>query len=230
MRQIFPLGCLPFMFFLLILLIPLFLADVMLTALSRLGLAPLSALITGIGIFLGGIVNIPVKQVRREQPIDNRPSRLYGLDRFFPRQTSSRNYTVIAVNLGGCVIPACLAVYELLRLLAQGAAPLMAALFAIAINVGICYWLARPIPNTGIALPALVPGITAALLALLFMPDFAPPVAFAAGVLGPLIGADLLHLKDIRRIATRVASIGGAGTFDGIVISGLLATLLVPSL
>jgi len=230
MRQIFPLGCLPLLFFFFLLLIPLFLADVMLTALSRLGLAPLSALITGIGIFLGGVINIPVKKIKREQAIDTCRSRLYGLDRFFPRETSSCYYTLIAVNLGGCVIPVFLAVYELFRLLAQGAGPLIAALFAIAINVVICYWLARPIPNTGIALPALVPGITAALLALLFMPDFAPPVAFAAGVLGPLIGADLLHLKDIQKIATRVASIGGAGTFDGIVISGLLATLLVPSL
>jgi uncharacterized membrane protein len=51
-------------------------------------------------------------------------------------------------------------------------------------------------------------------------------LAFAAGVLGPLIGADLLHLREVNKISTGVASIGGAGTFDGIVISGLIATLL----
>jgi len=44
--------------------------------------------------------------------------------------------------------------------------------------------------------------------------------------LGPLIGADLLHLDDIEAIGAGVASIGGAGTFDGIVLSGLAATVL----
>ncbi len=59
-------------------------------------------------------------------------------------------------------------------------------------------------------------------------PEWAPPIAFAAGVLGPLIGADLLHLDDIAQLGTGMASIGGAGTFDGVVLSGLVATLLVP--
>jgi uncharacterized membrane protein len=45
-------------------------------------------------------------------------------------------------------------------------------------------------------------------------------------VLGPLIGADLLHLRDIEKIATGIASIGGAGTFDGIVLSGIVAAYL----
>ena len=45
-------------------------------------------------------------------------------------------------------------------------------------------------------------------------------------VLGPLIGADLLHLRDLGRRGGGLMSIGGAGTFDGIVISGFLATML----
>ncbi|MDE3018136.1 MAG: DUF1614 domain-containing protein [Nitrospirota bacterium] len=40
------------------------------------------------------------------------------------------------------------------------------------------------------------------------------------------VGADLLHLRDIARIATGTASIGGAGTFDGIVLSGIVAAYL----
>jgi uncharacterized membrane protein len=55
---------------------------------------------------------------------------------------------------------------------------------------------------------------------------YRPPVAFVAGVLGPLVGADLLHLRDITRVPVGILSIGGAGTFDGIVLSGFLATLL----
>jgi uncharacterized membrane protein len=54
----------------------------------------------------------------------------------------------------------------------------------------------------------------------------APPIAFCAGVLGPVVGADLMNLKYISKTQVGVASIGGAGTFDGIVITGLLAVLL----
>jgi uncharacterized membrane protein len=75
-------------------------------------------------------------------------------------------------------------------------------------------------------MPALVPPIVAVMSALVLAPVQAPPVAFIAGVLGPLLGADLLHLREIPRISTGMASIGGAGTFDGIVLSGILAAYL----
>jgi uncharacterized membrane protein len=93
-------------------------------------------------------------------------------------------------------------------------------------NVVVCFRIARPVPGLGITMPAFVPPLIAASFSLLLIPDFAPPVAFVAGVLGPLIGADLLHLKEVVRISPGVASIGGAGTFDGIVLSGLAASLL----
>lgn len=60
----------------------------------------------------------------------------------------------------------------------------------------------------------------------LLVPQFAPAIAFVAGVLGPLIGADLLHLREMETLQTGVVSIGGAGTFDGIVLSGMFAALL----
>jgi uncharacterized membrane protein len=97
---------------------------------------------------------------------------------------------------------------------------------AVAINVAVCYWVARPVANVGIVLPPLAPALVAAACGFVFVRDFAPPVAFTAGVLGPLIGADLLNLRRIGRVSTGIASIGGAGTFDGIVLSGLVATLL----
>ena len=71
----------------------------------------------------------------------------------------------------------------------------------------------------------VAPGVALA-AALLLAPDQAPPIAFVAGVLGPLVGTDLLHLRDIEQSGPGVMSIGGAGTFDGIVISGFLATML----
>jgi uncharacterized membrane protein len=225
MRQPVPSGCLALVVLLGLLFFPLFLADVILAALSKLGLSPSTAILAALGIFLGGLVNIPVKRIERQVPMAV-PPMLFGLDRFMPRQVVRRQYTVIAVNVGGCLVPVLIAVYELMRIAGVGSTALLLAMLAIAINVGVCYSLARPVPNVGIALPSLVPALVAAVCGLLFFRELAAPVAFAAGVLGPLIGADLLHLQDVYKISTGVASIGGAGTFDGIVISGLIATLL----
>jgi uncharacterized membrane protein len=134
--------------------------------------------------------------------------------------------TVIAVNLGGCLIPTGLAVYEFLVLLRETPGLLPALGVAVALNVFACYRLAQPIPGLGIAIPALAPALVAAMAALIMVPGAAPPVAFIAGVVGPLIGADLLHLRDVEKAAAGILSIGGAGTFDGIVLSGIVAAYL----
>jgi uncharacterized membrane protein len=44
--------------------------------------------------------------------------------------------------------------------------------------------------------------------------------------LGTLIGADILNLPKVQGLAVPVASIGGAGTFDGIFLTGIIAVLL----
>ena len=172
------------------------------------------------------MINIPVKRIQREETVEIPAIRLFGIGRLMPRRVRRQTMTVIAVNVGGCIVPTALAIYELVRLAEEGTGLLGIALGAVAINVGICYLLAEPVPEQGIALPALIPALAAALCAYLFAPEFAPPVAFAAGVLGPLIGADLLHFDDLKAIGAGVASIGGAGPFDGIVLSGLVATVL----
>jgi uncharacterized membrane protein len=222
-----PYGCLPLAaFFGLLILLPLFLADIMLTALSRLGLSPEASMWAALGIFLGGMINIPVKRISRTEVLESHAFGMFGFERMFPGRVRRTPYTVIAVNFGGCVVPVGIAAYELVRISRYGAADFALTLAAIGINVAACYYMARPIPRVGIAMPALLPGLLAALCGIVFHQELAPMIAFCAGVLGPLIGADLMHLKDIRSISTGVASIGGAGTFDGIVISGLLATLL----
>jgi uncharacterized membrane protein len=61
---------------------------------------------------------------------------------------------------------------------------------------------------------------------LLLAPAYGTPVPFVAATIGPLVGADLLHLRQIERIDTGMVSIGGAGTFDGILLSGIMALYL----
>jgi len=132
----------------------------------------------------------------------------------------------IAVNFGGCIVPVGLSLYEIGYLATHDPHALMAGIGGCIVNIVACYSVARPVKGVGIAMPALLSPVVAAALALLLAPEMAPPLAFVIGVLGPLIGADLLHLRDIEAAETGVASIGGAGTFDGIVLSGIIAAYL----
>jgi len=222
----FPPGCFALVLLAALLLLPFLLADVMLTALAKLGLNPTTSLLAVGGIFIGGMINIPVKRIPREETVEIPAIQLFGIGRLMPQRVRRQTSTVIAINVGGCIVPTLLALYQLSRLAGEDLFLLIAALGAVALNTGVCYLLANPVPDRGITMPALVPVLVAVASAYLLAPAFAPPVAFTAGVLGPLIGADLLHLDDIEAIGAGVASIGGAGTFDGIVLSGLAATVL----
>lgn len=227
MRSVPP-GCLALVVLGFVLLLPFVLANAMLAALGKLGLGPTSSLIAALGIFLGSTINVPVTRIEREETVEYLPNRLLGLHRLFSRPIRRSTYTIIAVNVGGCLVPTAIAGYQGARIAVQAPSVVPAALLALFINIALCYYVAQPVKDTGITMPPLVPAGAAALCGLLFAPEWAPPVAFMAGVLGPLIGADFLHLDDIAEIGTGMASIGGAGTFDGIVLSGLVATLLAP--
>jgi len=56
--------------------------------------------------------------------------------------------------------------------------------------------------------------------------EYAAPLAYISGCLGTLIGADLLNLRVMGELGASIASIGGAGTFDGVFLTGILAVLL----
>ncbi len=73
-------------------------------------------------------------------------------------------------------------------------------------------------------LPMFVLPFAAASPALFLSPDSTPVIV--AGTLGTLIGADVMNLTKLRGLGAPVVSIGGAGTFDGIFLAGLIAVLL----
>ena len=166
-----------------------------------------------------------MKRITHERVVPTHPLAIFGLGGLWPEMVRERRETIIAVNFDGCVVPTGLAVYELLHFSAAGAPALLALLVTAGVNIAVCYFVARPVQGVGILLPGLVPAAVAAVLALIFAPGDAAPVAYVAGVAGPLIGADLLHLREIEQSAVGIASIG-AGTFDGIVLSGIVAAYL----
>jgi uncharacterized membrane protein len=225
MRSLLPSGCLGLIVLAAILLLPFFFADLLVTALDKLGLSPFGATLAAIGIFIGGLINIPIYRLKREAPIELITPTLFGLRRrFLPG--AGEWYTILAINVGGALVPLLIVLYEFGRIATRGSRALLATVIATLVNILVCYWVSRPVAGVGIALNPFIPAGLAVLCAWLLLPTFAPPVAFSAGVLGPVVGADLLHIPRLRDIRARVMSIGGAGTFDGIVLSGLAATLL----
>lgn len=215
-----------FFILLIIFLLPLLFMDVMFVALDKLQITPTLAPVMVFLMFVGSLINIPVLRESVPYPLPRHPLNIWGLERYWPDLQQQLSERVIAINVGGFVLPILLVTYEILLILRHRPDLLLVLGTAVLVNVLLCYQLARPIPQIGITLPAFIPGIVAAISALAMAPDMAPPIAFCAGVLGPVIGADLMNLKQIRRTQVGMASIGGAGTFDGIVISGLLAVLL----
>jgi uncharacterized membrane protein len=129
--------------------------------------------------------------------------------------------TVIAVNVGGAIIPTLMSLYLLIKrkLWVKGG-------MAVAIVALIVHWQANPVPGLGIAVPIFVPVMITAAVAMLLSREDAAPLAYIAGSLGTLIGADLTNLDKVPGLGAPVASIGGAGTFDGIFLTSILAVLI----
>lgn len=189
---------------------------------QALGFPPWAAIALLFGVLLGSFVNIPVWTVTGQQEQVS-----YDTSRFpfRPVRRIEEGTTTINLNLGGAVIPIGISLFLLARL----PAPLYPhTLAATAIVAAVCYKLARPVHGTGIAMPALIPPLLASLMAVVLAPQGqAAAVAFVSGVIGVLVGADLLNLPKLASIGARAASIGGAGTFDGIFLTGILSVVLV---
>lgn len=186
----------------------------------RLGIGEGAALLALWASLLGSFVNIPVARVRTDAPPPIAEIRVFGV-RYLVRPLASPHETIVAVNVGGAVLPVALSIY--LLVLADVWLP---ALASVAIVSALAYVAARPVAGVGIVLPTLLAPVAAAICAVTLASDHSAAVAYAAGTLGALIGADLLHLRHIGRLGAHIASIGGAGTFDGIFVSGIVAVLL----
>lgn len=188
-------------------------------ALGRLGVRPEDAMLVLLASLLGSVVNIPVARLRTSVTQLRRVVTVFGMRYVIPVVRSGR--TTIAVNVGGALVPTVLSAY----LIAHDRLGWLA--FAAVVIVAVfTHAVARPVRGLGIAVPALLPGIFAAAVAILMHPAAVAGLAYVGGTLGTLIGADLLNLHKIRRLGAPVASIGGAGTFDGVFITGVVAVVL----
>jgi uncharacterized membrane protein len=192
-------------------------------ALRAIGFNWYVSMIILVGSFLGSWVNIPIARIYTRKDVATPQSiEFFGVVFRVPAVTQVRSPTTVAINVGGALIPVVISIY----LFIMSPSMIPSGLISIAIVGVIMYSVARPIKGVGIAAPALVAPFVAATCALILAPLHPSYVAYVSGVLGTLIGADLAHLKDVFKSAPRIAAIGGAGTFDGIFLSGIIAAIL----
>jgi uncharacterized membrane protein len=222
------------------------------TSFRTLQLSQTGATILLIGSLVGSSINIPLTR-RRIQLADpvmaNLSPMLQQIATVFHYYPPAVVEEVLAVNVGGALIPLGFSFY----LLTRPTTSVIAAVIATVVVAAVAKLLARPVPGVGITLPGYIPPLIAALAAYLLAREMgdgvsAAPVAYISGTLGALIGADLLNLPLVLRggllaasptrfwpgsiarktgaTPPRILSIGGAGIFDGIFLAGIIAAFL----
>lgn len=217
-----------FIFLLVLFLLPLLLFGLIGGALTNLGFSWGQAVLILVFILIGSFINIPITRIENRTVVLEREFSYFG---WFYRIPEYSPTTIIAVNVGGALIPAFISIYLLYRALQlhDGAPVVLFAVLGVAIVALVTNRVSQPVRGLGIATPFFIPPLCALACGLVLswgMPMAAPIIAYVSGTFGTLIGADLLNLHRIGELGAPVASIGGAGTFDGIFLSGIIAAFL----
>jgi uncharacterized membrane protein len=189
-------------------------------AYMKLGVGPGTAMLLLFGSLIGSYFNIPVTVLPSENIRSGEVIDFFGMQYVVP-VVQHWPGTVLAVNVGGAVIPTIMSTYLVLRYQLWLRASIAVIVIAVIIHA-----MATPVRGVGIAVPVFAPVVVTAILAFLLSREYAAPLAYIGGSMGTLVGADLMNLDRINGLGAPVASIGGAGTFDGIFLTGILAVLL----
>jgi uncharacterized membrane protein len=193
-------------------------------AFENVGFTPVTILLILVGTLIGSLINIPLLKLKTTVPIVREEYvSWFGITYRIPQVEYGQATTVVAVNVGGALIPTAVSIYLLSR---SAPSTIILSIIGLAAVALITHAVATPVKGVGIATPALIPPIAAAVAAIILSPAQPRTIAYVAGVLGTLIGADLMNLNAIPKLGAPVASIGGAGSFDGVFLSGIIAVLL----
>lgn len=186
----------------------------------RIGLSSRGAMLVLFGSLIGSYFNIPLVELPGRHVLSGEVVSYFGMPYVVP-VVQDWPGTIIAINVGGALIPTVmsLVLFVRYRLWQPG-------IIAVIVVGLVCHVLSRPVHGVGIALPVFAPTVTAVVVALMLSRTYAAPLAYIGGSLGALIGADLLNLGDVQGLGAPVASIGGAGTFDGVFLTGVLAAFI----
>lgn len=190
-------------------------------AFDKLGLSPESAYMLLMVTVAGSVLNLPLLSLKTDSA--SRPEIPPELARWaLFRMPPTIGKITVVINVGGAVVPVAFSLY----LIAHNPLNLFHIVAAVALVALVARKFSFPIPGIGIGIPMLIAPLAAALIATMLDPLQRAPLAYISGTLGVLIGADLIGLKDIRKLDAPFVAIGGAGTFDGVFLTGLVAVLL----
>lgn len=209
-----------FFFFLFIFLIAMIEVKVLTYAYERMGINRHYVFLLLLLSLLSTYFNIPIYHFPPERVLSGEHIDFFGMRYVIPLVSTWRG-TTLAVNVGGAVIPALLSVYLMVK-----NRLFFSALLGVALVTLVVHRLAYPIKGLGIAEPLFVPPVIATAVGIVLSRRAAPALAYISGTLGTLIGADLMNLDKVRGLGAPIVSIGGAGTFDGIFLTGIVAVLL----
>lgn len=194
--------------------------DVVSYAYRRIGISADWMAVILLTALIGSYINIPVARLRGEIRQISARVTVFGVTYRVPLAIQEGR-TTIAVNVGGALVPTAVAIYLICHDHLY-----LTVLLATLVVTAVVLAVARPVPGVGIVTPSLVPPLAAALAAIWLGGHTIAAVAYVAGTFGTLVGADLLNMPRVRRLQAPVISIGGAGTFDGVFLTGLVAVLL----
>jgi len=202
----------------LLLILPLILSE----AFQLLGFGVGATILLFLSTLFGSTINIPIKTVKNRNVQERRNLRsIYNFMNPRTEPDNKSNKTTIAINLGGALIPIGVSIFLILGNFSIW----WQYLVGVLIITFLSYKMAKPVPGVGITLPLFIPPLMAALIAVI-MPGNNTAIAYVSGVLGVLLGGDILNLKSLTEYGSQSLSIGGAGTFDGIFLTGIIAVLL----
>lgn len=202
------------------------------TAFQMVGFSHWNATLAVFGSILGSLVDLPLMS----NPVSAYPAWYMTVMSLSPESFPTTFHSLyLAVNLGGCIIPLAISAH----LLIKRQSSIGKSFLGIAVVAAITYYAAEAIPGQGIVLPFWLSPLLAAVAGLVLAGGYrgSPPLAYISGTIGTLIGADILSVLtpgvlpalsplELNRAQPLVLSIGGAGVFDGIFLTGIIAVLL----
>ncbi|HJJ29050.1 MAG TPA: DUF1614 domain-containing protein [Methanocorpusculum sp.] len=204
-----------------------------------------------IACIVGSFINIPLgtlypksEKEHTGEDIPRKPrgqyapsmyDKMYNTDRFVSSyEPEEKKGTQIFLNVGGALVPILISVYVLVMAVLGNISSdpfyVVKMLIACVLTAVAAYFVARPVQGIGVALPFFVMPLITLVLALVLGWGTGglamAGIAYFAGTVGTLVGGDLLHLRKVIGKNTPMLSIGGAGMFDGIFLTGVVTALL----
>ncbi|QXJ30636.1 DUF1614 domain-containing protein [Saccharolobus shibatae] len=171
--------------------------------------------------------NLVLKEVKKEAiSIEEDVVFFFGFPVFIPRISKHNMNTLIAINLGGALIPLAVSLFLMYELQAY----ILYFVINIIIVAVASKLFSRVIRGVGVIMHPIIPSVFSVITSYFLFYRFhilIPLSAYIGSVVGTLIGADLLNLRRIINEARpQVISIGGMGTFDGIFVSGIISVFI----